>query len=296
MKHITVLKEEAVAGLALTPHSTVVDATLGAGGHASLILETLDATGTFIGLDADETAVDALASLHDAMATVHLVVQNFSKLEEVLSELQIDSVDAVLADLGWRTDQFTDGNKGFSFGADEPLYMTYGDPSQYAFTAADIVNSWDEENIATIIYSYGEERYSRHIAAKIIEVRKKTRITTALQLAEIVASAVPPGYRNGRINPATKTFQALRIAVNDEFGVLETFLSSAWSRLGTSGRLAVITFHSLEDRIVKHTFKEFAGNDQGILLTKKPIVPSREELQRNPRARSAKLRIIQKLN
>jgi 16S rRNA (cytosine1402-N4)-methyltransferase len=296
MKHITVLKEEAVAGLALTPHSTVVDATLGAGGHAARILEALGTSGTFIGLDADQTAIDALAHLHDVKATVHLVVQNFSKLEDVLTELQVGAVDAVLADLGWRTDQFEDGNKGFSFGATEPLYMTYGDPSHYDFTAADIVNSWDEENIATIIYGYGEERYSRHIAAKIVEVRKKTRITTALQLAEIIASAVPPGYRNGRINPATKTFQALRIAVNDELGVLETFLAVAWNRLSVNGRLAIITFHSLEDRIVKHTFKEFAGNDQGILLTKKPIVPTREELQRNPRARSAKLRIIQKLS
>lgn len=295
MKHITVLKEEAVAGLALTPHSTVVDATLGAGGHAALILETLGNAGTFIGLDADQTAVDALAHLNNAQATVHLVVQNFSKLEDVLQELQIETVDAVLADLGWRTDQFTDGNKGFSFGADEPLYMTYGDPSQYDFTAADIVNSWDEENIATIIYGYGEERYSRHIAAKIVEVRKKSRITTALQLADIIASAVPPGYRNGRINPATKTFQALRIAVNDEFGVLETFLVAAWSRLALNGRLAIITFHSLEDRIVKHTFKEFAASDKGVLITKKPLVPTREELLKNPRARSAKLRIIQKL-
>lgn len=296
MKHITVLKDEAVDGLALNTGSIVVDATLGAGGHATKILSQLGSTGTFIGLDADVTATNALAHLHDATATVHLVVRNFSNIDEVLNELEVANVDAVLADLGWRTDQFTDGNKGFSFGADEPLYMTYGDPSQYAFTAADIVNSWDEENIATIIYGYGEERYSRHIAAKIVEVRKKTRITTALQLADIIAAAVPPGYRNGRINPATKTFQALRIAVNDEFGVLETFLAAAWNRLAPNGRLAIITFHSLEDRIVKHTFKGFAATERGALITKKPLVPSREEIRSNPRARSAKLRIIQKLS
>ncbi len=294
MKHITVLKDEAVAGLALTAHSTVVDATLGAGGHAGLILETLGKSGTLIGLDADQTAIDALAHLHDAKANVHLVVQNFSKLDDVLSELKIESVDAILADLGWRTDQFMDGNKGFSFGADEPLYMTYGDPEDYPFTAADIVNSWDEENIASVIYGYGEERYSRQIAAKIVEVRKKTRITSAKQLADIIASAVPAGYRNGRINPATKSFQGLRIAVNDEFGVLETFLASAWTHLAVNGRIAIITFHSLEDRIVKHTFKAFAAADQGLLITKKPIVPTREEIKQNPRARSAKLRIIQK--
>ena len=296
MKHITVLKHEAVAGLALTPSSVVVDATLGAGGHAALILEALGDTGRFIGLDADHTAIDALAHLQDSKADVQLRVQNFSKLDTVLSDIGIDKVDAILADLGWRTDQFTDGNKGFSFGADEPLYMTYGEPSSYPFTAADIVNSWDEENIATVIYSYGEERYSRQIAAKIIEVRRKTRITSAKQLADIIASAVPAGYRNGRINPATKSFQGLRIAVNDEFGVLETFISSAWTHLKHNGRLAIITFHSLEDRIVKHRFKALAANDQGVLITKKPIVPTREEVNANPRSRSAKLRIIQKIS
>ncbi len=295
MQHITVLKTEAVEGLALEPDSVVVDATLGAGGHAGLILNELTTKGTFIGLDADSTSVAALQQLKSSPATVHLVVSNFAKLGDVLDELGVGAPDAILADLGWRTDQFTDGHKGFSFSADEPLLMTYGDPADYAFTAADIVNSWKEEDIANVIYGYGEERYSRHIAAKIIEVRKKARITTALQLAEIIASAVPPGYRNGRINPATKSFQGLRIAVNDEFGVLEAFLATAWERLAPQGRLAIISFHSLEDRIVKHTFKEYVQNNTGVLLSKKPIVASPEELKQNPRARSAKLRIIQKL-
>ena len=156
MKHITVLKDEAVLGLALTPKSTVVDATLGAGGHAVRILETLDEAGTFIGLDADSTAILALAHLREAKATVHLKVQNFSKLDDVLAELNLETVDGVLADLGWRTDQFTDGNKGFSFGAEEPLYMTYGDPNLYPFTAADIVNSWKEVDIANVLYGYGK--------------------------------------------------------------------------------------------------------------------------------------------
>ena len=265
MQHITVLKTEAVQGLALTPHSIAIDATLGAGCHASLILNELTTKGTFIGLDADSTSVAALQQLKQAKATVHLVVRNFAKLGEVLDELGVGQPDAILADLGWRTDQFTDGHKGFSFSADEPLLMTYGDPVDYAFTAADIVNSWKEEDIANVIYGYGEERYSRHIAAKIVEVRKKVRITTALQLAEIIATAVPPGYRNGRINPATKSFQGLRIAVNDEFGVLESFLATAWARLAPQGRLAIISFHSLEDRIVKHTFKEYVQNETGIL-------------------------------
>ncbi len=296
MQHITVLKTEAVAGLQLKPSSTVVDATLGGGGHAAAILSALDATGVFVGLDADSTAIKALGHLSNAPATVHLVVRNFASLESVLDELHIERVDAVLADLGWRTDQFTDGNKGFSFGADEPLLMTYGDPATYDFTASDIVNGWSAEDIANVLYGYGEERYSRQIATKIVETRKKTKITTALQLADIISGAVPAGYRNGRTNPATKSFQGLRIAVNDEFGVLERFLAQAWHRLAVDGRLAVISFHSLEDRIVKHTFKAFSAAGTGLLVTKKPIVPTREEVVENPRSRSAKLRIIQKIS
>lgn len=295
MQHITVLKSEAVEGLALTPNSVVVDATLGAGGHAGLILNELTTDGIFIGLDADETAIDALSHLMDAPATVHLVVRNFAKLSGVLAELGIPRVTAILADLGWRTDQFTDGEKGFSFGAAEPLLMTYGNPSEYAFTAGDIVNDWKETDIANVIYGYGEERYSRRIAAAIVAARQSARIVTAKQLADIIASAVPSSYRNGRTNPATKSFQGLRIAVNDEFCALESFLATAWEHLEAGGRLAIISFHSLEDRIVKHTFKEFVRTETGVAITKKPIVPSREELQANPRARSAKLRIIQKL-
>ncbi len=295
MQHITVLLNEAVEGLALNPSSVVVDTTLGAGGHAGLILNELTTDGIFIGLDADETAIEALAHLKESKATVHLIVRNFAKLDEVLAELNISSVDAILADLGWRTDQFTDGNKGFSFSADEPLLMTYGNPSDYSFTAVDIVNDWKEGDIANVIYGYGEERYSRRIAAAIVKARESVRITTAKQLADIIASAVPSSYRNGRINPATKSFQGLRIAVNDEFTALETFLRAAWNTLASGGRLAIISFHSLEDRIVKHTFKEYVRTESGVLLTKKPIVPTREELLQNPRARSAKLRIIQKI-
>lgn len=295
MQHITVLKNEAVDGLALTPRSIVVDATLGAGGHAAAILNQLDSTGTFIGIDADATAVALLNELTTKNnATVHLEVSNFSELGSVLDRLGITEVTAILADLGWRTDQFTDGNKGFSFSADEPLYMTYGNVEDYAFTASDVVNSWAESDIANVIYAYGEERYSRQIAKAIVLARYKHKITTAKELATIIESAVPGSYRNGRTHAATKSFQGLRIAVNDEFAVLEKFLASAWTHLASGGRLAVISFHSLEDRIVKHTFKQFAADKAGLILTKKPIVASREELLSNPRARSAKLRIIQK--
>jgi len=296
MQHITVLKSEAVEGLALTPGSIVIDATLGAGGHAAAILNQLDSTGTFVGIDADATAVALLSELkNQTKASTHLVVSNFSKLGEVLDELGIVEVTAVLADLGWRTDQFTDGNKGFSFSADEPLHMTYGDVTSYSFTASDIVNSWAEDDVANVIYAYGEERYSRRIAKAIVAARHKHKIATAKELATIIESAVPASYRNGRTHAATKSFQGLRIAVNDEFAVLEKFLSASWTRLSPQGRLAVISFHSLEDRIVKHTFKQFAAGKTGLILTKKPIIASRDELLSNPRARSAKLRIIQKV-
>jgi 16S rRNA (cytosine1402-N4)-methyltransferase len=204
-------------------------------------------------------------------------------------------VDAILADLGWRTDQFTDGGKGFSFNAEEPLLMTYGDPDKYIFTAHDIVNSWEEENIADVLYGYAEERHSRRIAKAIVEARNKSEIKTANQLAKIINDAVPGFYKSGRIHPATKTFQALRIAVNDEFGTLEKFISSALDSLTEDGVLAIISFHSLEDRIIKLRFREAVKTGNYILVNKKPVSASREELLQNPRARSAKLRVIKKL-
>lgn len=295
MKHISVLPQEAVDALALKKDATVVDATLGAGGHARLILSELGPKGTYIGFDADSTAIKSLQDLKKAKATVHLVHSNFVHIQSELEKLHIESVDAILADLGWRTDQFTDGGKGFSFTSDDSLFMTYGDPSQYSFTAGDIVNGWDADDIANVLFGYGEERYSRQIAKAIVEYRKKNTIKTAAELAEIIFTSVPVSYRHGRIHPATKSFQGLRIAVNDEFKVLEDFLANAWQCLAPSGRLAIISFHSLEDRIVKHTFRNFAQAQSGVLITKRPIVASSEELKANPRARSAKLRIIQKL-
>ncbi len=295
MKHISVLPQEAVDALALKKDATVVDATLGAGGHARLILSELGPKGTYIGFDADSTAIESLQDLKKAKATVHLVHSNFVHIQSELEKLHIESVDAILADLGWRTDQFTDGGKGFSFTSDDSLFMTYGDPSQYSFTAGDIVNGWNADDIANVLFGYGEERYSRQIAKAIVEYRKKNTIKTATELAEIIFTSVPVSYRHGRIHPATKSFQGLRIAVNDEFKVLEDFLANAWQCLKPNGRLAIISFHSLEDRIVKHTFRNFAQAQSGVLITKRPIVASSEELKANPRARSAKLRIIQKL-
>lgn len=296
MKHITVLKEMAVETLALKPDSIVVDATYGAGGHAELICSLLNKKGTYVGIDADKTALEQspLSSMKGG-PKVHLVNDNFQNLTEIIGSLHIKQVDAILADLGWRTDQFTDGGKGFSFSADEPLLMTYGDPETYPFTAYDIVNSWDEENIADVIYGYAEERHSRRIAKAIVEARRRAKILTAADLAKVIEGSVPGFYKNGKINPATKTFQALRIAVNDELGTLERFISAALSLLAPGGRLSIITFHSLEDRVVKLRFRDAAKTDDFMLITKKPLTATREELLENPRARSAKLRVIEKI-
>lgn len=296
MEHITVLKQEAVTLLDLKPDSVVVDATYGAGGHAAAICEKLDQRGVYIGIDADETALQN-SFLHGQKGgpQFHLLHSNFSQLTELLGSLHIKRVDAILADLGWRTDQFTKGGKGFSFTSDEPLHMTYGAAEKYLFTAHDIVNGWAEEDIANVIYGYGEERYARKIARAIVLQRAEAPLMTARHLAEIVSSVVPKGRHAHRTHPATKTFQALRIAVNDELGVLEKFLSEAPTVLAPGGVLAIISFHSLEDRQVKLAFRELARTEHFALLTKKPITASDQELRDNPRARSAKLRAIKRL-
>ena len=291
MQHITVLQQEAVDGLSLRDDSIVVDATFGSGGHAREILKRLDSKGTYIGIDADQTALNA--QTFDSKATIHLVNENFRNIAQILSSLHITHADAILADLGWRMEQFSEGGKGFSFAHDEPLHMTFGDPSQYEFTAHDIVNEWGEDSIADIIFGYGEDRAARKIAKAIVATRKQGPIKTTLQLVEIIESVFPKlHYR--KVNPSTKTFQALRIAVNDELGALEQFLKDSYEVLKPGGKMAIITFHSLEDRVVKQYFRTLKDADMAELETKKPIVPTQEELKANPRARSAKLRIITK--
>jgi 16S rRNA (cytosine1402-N4)-methyltransferase len=211
-----------------------------------------------------------------------------------LDEEHIEKVDGILADLGWRMEQFSGNGKGFSFQVDEPLVMTYGDPESYPFTASDIVNEWDEENLIDILEGYGEERYARRIAKGIVKAREGTPISTTFDLVRVITESVPHSYRKGKINPATRTFQALRMTVNDELGVLASFLEAAERRLAEGGRLVVITFHSLEDRVVKHTLRDFARDQRGTVLTKKPILPTREEILSNRRSRSAKLRVFEK--
>lgn len=292
MKHVTVLHTEAVDALNVSPQATIVDATLGSGGHAREILARLSDAGMLIALDADQTAIDAQADL--VAQNVHLVHENFKNIDSALAVHNISSVDGILADLGWRTEQFDGGGKGFSFTTDEPLSMTFGDPAQYLFTAHDIVNTWDEQDVANVIKGYGEERFARRIASAIIESRNSAAIETSGQLADIVTAAVPGFYKRGKLHPATRTFQALRIAVNDELGALETFITKSIDLLAPEGRLAIITFHSLEDRIVKHTFRSYEQEGIAARVNKKPIVATEEERTNNPRSRSAKLRILQK--
>jgi 16S rRNA (cytosine1402-N4)-methyltransferase len=295
-KHITVLINEAVEALAIKDSSKVVDATLGSGGHAERIVSKLGSSGAFIGIDADPVATLAAEKiLNDAECEIHLTTGNFRNIDSILDHLHIDKADAILADLGWRMEQFSGNGKGFSFQVDEPLIMTYGDASKYPFTARDILNDWNEEDIKNVLKGYGEERFSGRIARHIVEAREVSGIETTAELVDVISQAVPAFYRKGRLHPATRTFQALRIAVNDEFDALDEFVKKAVIRLSSGGRLAIITFHSMEDRMVKHLFRNFAHDQAGIVLTKKPITPSRDEVKGNPRARSAKLRIFQKL-
>lgn len=299
-KHITVLLREAVDALALTKDAVVVDATLGAAGHSQRIIDALGPKGTLVALDADAHAVaQARTMFVGVKPTVHLYTRNFRELPEVLSELHIPQVNAILADLGWRQEQFggsaeVGGGKGFSFRTDEPLHMTYGDPSTYPFTAHDIANLWEAESIAAILRGYGEERYASKIAANIVAAREDASIETTKQLVTIIERSVPASYRYGKIHPATRTFQAMRIAVNDELGVLEQFIADAVTALAPQGRLAIITFHSLEDRIVKHRFRGYENDGIGTVITKRPILASDDEVVENPRSRSAKLRVFEK--
>lgn len=291
--HVSVLPEETLDALAIEPGDTVVDATVGGAGHFVKIAERLGQGGTLIGIDADAEALERARERMRGMdsaarPSVHLVEDNFRNLNRILDRVGVRTIDKALFDLGWSGFQLA-GGKGFSFQADEPLLMTYGRPDAGS-TAADIVNSMPEKELADLIYTYGEERNSRAIARAIVAARKSARILTTGQLAAIVAGA---GTRGGRTNPATKTFQALRIAVNDEFDALSEGLAAAYERLAPGGRLAVISFHSSEDRIVKQFMKDRAAAG-GVAVTRKPVAPGRAELLANRRARSAKLRVIEK--
>jgi 16S rRNA (cytosine1402-N4)-methyltransferase len=296
MIHESVLLKEAIDGLDLQPGDVYLDATLGSGFHAEEAWKRLRKQGTVAGIDADQMSLDiARANLALSGVEAKTTVLNFRHLEQVQEILGIERPNKILFDLGWNSPQFAEGGRGFSFQKDEPLLMTFSqEVKESDVTAYDVVNDWSEESLADIIYGYGEEKYARRIAKAIVQKRNERPINSSLELAQVVKSAVPIFYRFGRIHPATRTFQAIRIAVNDELGALEEGLTKSFEIIPDQGRIAVISFHSLEDRIVKNFFKSKKVSGEGELLTKKPILPTEAEIKRNPRSRSAKLRIIKK--
>lgn len=285
--------DEVLVALAVTPSDLVVDATLGGAGHFRQLLAALGESGTIVGIDADpealERAREAYAEDRRAERPVaHLVNDNFRNLARILERLRLERADAILFDLGWSGYQIA-SSRGFSFtDPDQPLLMTYASSGE---TAADILNGATEEELADLIFAYGEERFSRSIARAIIAARASERLLTTGQLVAAVEAGTPEWYHHRRIHPATKTFQALRIAVNDEFGALKEGLAAALSVLAPGGRLAIISFHSSEDRIVKQALKDAERGGLGS-SSKKPVVPTRAEATRNRRARSAKLRVF----
>jgi 16S rRNA (cytosine1402-N4)-methyltransferase len=308
-QHITVLKEEAVDGLAVKADGIYVDCTLGGAGHSELIASRLGEGGRLIALDQDDWAHEnARVRLAPFIDKVTLVKSNFRYLEQVLADLGIEGVDGILFDLGVSSPQLDEAERGFSYNHDAPLDMRMD--REGVLTASEIVNSWEERDISRILAIYGEERFAKQIARKIIQAREQNPIETTGELVELIKMGIPAAARRTGPHPAKRTFQALRIAVNDELGAEETALEQTVKALKPGGRASVITFHSLEDRICKHIFAKFVekctcppdfpmcvcgGKGQLKLVNRKPIVPSEEELELNPRARSAKLRVAEKL-
>jgi len=295
LEHIPVLAQFA-AGISLKENAVVADTTIGYGGHSKIFAKSLSKDGIIVGLDVDSNCLkiarDNLASLP---CKVLLIRENFANIAESLRQNGIEKADLIFADLGVCSAQLADKNKGLSFNEDMKLDMRLDD--RLEVTAADIVNNKDEKGLADLIYNYGQERASRKIARSIILYRQKKKIDTTGELVNIICNCLKcsPKSRKSRIHPATKTFQALRIAVNSELENLEKLLSAALNLLGKGGKIAVISFHSLEDRIVKMNFRQNKAAGIYDIITKKPVTASAAEIQENPRCRSAKLRMAVKI-
>lgn len=297
--HIPVLLNESLEYLDPRPGDIILDGTIGGGGHAEKILEKIGEKGKLVGLDQDEKSLEFLKSKvqnRKSWPNAILINENFRNLDKALESRGIEKLNGAIFDIGLSSSQLEESGRGFSFQKDEPLLMTMRaiiGPDD--LTAMDIVNKRNEKELEEIIRNFGEERFSKRIAENIVKRRRVKLIGTTFDLVDVIREAVPAQYRNNRrINCATRTFQALRIAVNDELGALKEGMEKAWRFLDKGGRLAVISFHSLEDRIVKNYFKEKKASGEGKILTKKPVVPAREEIKSNPRSRSAKLRAIEK--
>ena len=306
--HVSVLLDECIQALDIKPDGIYVDGTLGGAGHSSEVAKRLT-TGRLIGIDRDPVALEAaserLAPYADRVTLVH---SNFCEIASVLEQLQIDGVDGILLDLGVSSPQLDDAERGFSYMADAPLDMRMN--SEDTLDAYAVVNGWSQEELKRILYDYGEERYAPQIASAIVRRRAEKPIETTLELVDVIRSAMPAAALREKQHPAKRSFQAIRIAVNDELGSVEKVMKDAVGCLNEGGRLAVITFHSLEDRIVKNGMAAAAkgctcppnfpvcvcGKKPKVkLIARKPIVSGQEELERNPRARSAKLRVCEKL-
>ena len=307
-RHDPVMVKEVIDHLNCSPGKTYVDGTLGGGGHAQAILEAIGPDGCLLGIDRDPDAiVHAGKSLHSFKPHVQIFHGDFADLPQILSRLHMTGVDGILLDLGLSLYQLKGSGRGFSFMRDEPLDMRMN-PEQ-GHTAATLVNRLSKKDLADLIARYGEESWAKRIARYIVDARSQQPIRSSLQFAEIVKKAVPARHRRGRIHPATRTFQAIRIAVNKELDALEKFLDGAADLLNPGGRLCILSFHSLEDRIVKQRFKALARGctcppdfpkcvcgktPQVSILTKKPVRPGQAELQANPLARSARLRAAER--
>ena len=307
-KHVSVLLNECIEGLKIKENGIYVDGTLGGGGHSSEILKNLSNEGLLIGIDQDKDALKAASARLQNYENVKYVHNNFYNIDSILNELGIEKIDGMLMDLGVSSYQLDTGDRGFSYMQDAPLDMRMN--RENSLSAYDVVNNYDEEEIYRIIRDYGEEKFAKRIARFIVENREKKAIETTLELVDIIKAAIPAKARREGPHPAKRTFQAIRIEVNSELSILNKAIEDGVNRLNKGGRMAIITFHSLEDRIVKIKFKELAtactcpkefpicvcgGKAKVKIISRKAIEPSKEEVDENPRSRSAKLRVIERI-
>lgn len=307
-KHVSVLLNECIEGLNIKENGIYVDGTLGGGGHSSEILKNLSDNGLLIGVDQDKDALKAAGLRLQNYKNVKYVHSNFYNIDSILNNLEIEKIDGMLMDLGVSSYQLDTGDRGFSYMQDAPLDMRMNRDN--SLSAYEVVNDYDEEEIYRIIRDYGEEKFAKRIARFIVENREKKAIETTLELVEIIKAAIPAKARREGPHPAKRTFQAIRIEVNSELSILNKAIEDGVNRLNIGGRMAIITFHSLEDRIVKLKFKELAtactcpkefpicicgGKAKVKIISRKAIDPSREEVEENPRSRSAKLRVIERI-
>ncbi|MBE6053341.1 MAG: 16S rRNA (cytosine(1402)-N(4))-methyltransferase RsmH [Clostridium sartagoforme] len=307
-KHVSVLLNECIDGLKIKENGINVDGTLGGGGHSSEILKHLSDDGLLIGIDQDKDALKAASKRLQNYKNVKYVHNNFYNIDSILQDLEIEKIDGMLMDLGVSSYQLDTGDRGFSYMQDAPLDMRMNRDN--SLSAYDVVNKYDEEEIYRIIRDYGEEKFAKRIARFIVENRESKNIETTLELVDIIKAAIPAKARREGPHPAKRTFQAIRIEVNSELSILNKAIEDGVNRLNKGGRMAIITFHSLEDRIVKLKFKELAtactcpkefpicvcgGKAKVKLISRKAIEPSKEEVDENPRSRSAKLRVIERI-